>query len=380
MATFYALQPDRNDVLMPNVTILPRWASAPCPDKPGEHSELPNDFHKACDSCILCKNLNFAKIRFAKFEYLCIGIKRQPMPANKNAVIRYQILDELLSDRHHYYTRKDLCEKCNEKLIEKGYPEVSKRTIELDLYDIDTEFDGISIDWEFVKDGKHIVRYEDQSRSIFTKKLSDDETRFLNEVLNTLGQFSGLDNFVWLDSLQARISDDSSNSDKTTDEKRAIISFSKNPYLNNEEGSQVSNALAGLFSAIANKVVVNVEYRKFGQEKSSFYDVYPYLLKQYNDRWYLICQLVNAERDFLMNLPLDRMFAFREAPEIPYKECYCDIEERYEDIVGITYHDDREVETILFAISKSKAPYIKTKPILWFSGVALRIGSKRDVR
>lgn len=285
------------------------------------------------------------------------------MPANKNAVIRYQILDELLSDRHHYYTRKDLCEKCNEKLIEKGYPEVSKRTIELDLYDIDTEFDGISIDWEFVKDGKHIVRYEDQSRSIFTKKLSDDETRFLNEVLNTLGQFSGLDNFEWLDALQARLSEANNNTSKAEDIRRTIISFSKNPYLNNEDGSQVSNALAGLFSAIANKVVVNVEYRKFGQQKSSFYDVYPYLLKQYNDRWYLICQLVNAERNFLMNLPLDRMFAFKEVPEIPYKECYCDIDERYEDIVGVTYHDDMEVKTILFAISNAKAPYIKTKPI-----------------
>ena len=33
------------------------------------------------------------------------------MPANKNAVVRYRILDELLSDRHHYYTRKDLLEK-----------------------------------------------------------------------------------------------------------------------------------------------------------------------------------------------------------------------------------------------------------------------------
>lgn len=285
------------------------------------------------------------------------------MPANKNAVIRYQILDELLSDRHHYYTRRALCDKCNEKLVQKGYPEVSKRTIELDLYDIDTEFDGISIDWEFVKDGKHIVRYEDQSRSIFTKKLSDEETRFLNEVLNTLGQFSGLDNFEWLDALQARLSEASNNSSKPEDERRTIISFSKNPYLNNEDGAQVSNALAGLFSAIANKVVVNVEYRKFGQEKSAFYDVYPYLLKQYNDRWYLICQLVNAERDFLMNLPLDRMFAFKEVPEIPYKDCYCDIDERYEDIVGVTYHDDQEVETILFAISKSKAPYIRTKPI-----------------
>ncbi len=285
------------------------------------------------------------------------------MPANKNAVIRYQILDELLSDRHHYYTRKDLCDKCNKKLVEKGYPEVSKRTIEFDLHDIDVEFEDMAIDWNFVKDGKHIIRYEDQSKSIFTKKLSDEETHFLNEVLNTLGQFSGLDNFEWLDALQSRLRKASSNIGKSDNDHRTIISFSKNPYLNNEAGNQVSNALAGFFSSIASRVVVNVEYRKFGQEKSAFYDVYPYLLKQYNDRWYLICQLVNAERDFLMNLPLDRIFSFKEVPEIPFKDCYCDIDERYEDIVGVTYLENIDIENITFAVSKKKVPYILTKPI-----------------
>lgn len=285
------------------------------------------------------------------------------MPANKNAVVRYQILDELLSDKHHYYTRKELCDKCNKKLVEKGYPEVSKRTIELDLHDMDLEFDDITIDFDFVKDGKHIIRYEDPSKSIFTKKLSDDEALFLNEVLNTLGQFSGLDNFEWLDALQARLQRISADFDANKGERRTIISFSKNPYLITGSGGQISNMLAGFFIAISNKTVVNVEYRRFGQEKSAFYDLYPYLLKQYNERWYLICQLVNAERDFLMNLPLDRILSFKENPEIPFRECYCDVNERYEDIVGITYYDNLEVEDILFAVSKRKAPYIITKPI-----------------
>lgn len=179
------------------------------------------------------------------------------MPANKNAVVRYQILDELLSDKHHYYTRKELCDKCNKKLVEKGYPEVSKRTIELDLHDMDLEFKDIAIDFDFVKDGKHIVKYEDPSKSIFTKKLSDEEALFLNEVLNTLGQFSGLDGFEWLDSLQTRLQQASSESEAVHGEQRTIISFSKNPYLNTGSGEPVANALAGFFVAISNKTVVN---------------------------------------------------------------------------------------------------------------------------
>ena len=43
------------------------------------------------------------------------------MPSNKNAVTRYKYLDELLSDRHHYYDIHDLTEKCNEKLVDAGF-------------------------------------------------------------------------------------------------------------------------------------------------------------------------------------------------------------------------------------------------------------------
>ena len=37
------------------------------------------------------------------------------MAVNKNAVIRYMYLDQMLSDRHHYYTRSELTDKCNER-------------------------------------------------------------------------------------------------------------------------------------------------------------------------------------------------------------------------------------------------------------------------
>ena len=68
------------------------------------------------------------------------------MPANKNAVRRYMILDQLLSDRNHYYTRKQLFEAVQAALqrIDDTF-NVSKRTIEMDLYDMEEIF-GINID------------------------------------------------------------------------------------------------------------------------------------------------------------------------------------------------------------------------------------------
>ena len=287
------------------------------------------------------------------------------MPSNKNAVIRYMYLDDLLSDRHHYYTRTDLYEKCNERLRLDGYPEVSKRTIELDLVDLEYAPFYMEIDQSTVVDGKHIIRYKDQTQSIFSKQISADEKRLLAEALSTLGQFSGLNNFDWLEDLQAKLSNPKAfggHGGTNDSDTRKIISFSSNPYLRNQ------NLLGGLFSAISNRVVVSVAYKKFDTDTPSTFIVYPYHLKQYNDRWYLICNSVGDDHfpyrsDFVMNLPLDRIESYSPVYDIEYKDCAVDLAERFDDIVGVTYYEDRHLEIILFAISKQAVNYIRTKPL-----------------
>ena len=287
------------------------------------------------------------------------------MPANKNAVIRYMYLDQMLSDCHHYYSRTDLYEKCNARLVRDGYSEVSKRTIELDLIDMSLPPFNMDIDDTLIVGGKHIVRYADQTVSLFSKPLSDDEKRLLREALSTMGQFSGLENFEWIASLQEKLEDEKSFGGKNiTDDglQRKIISFSSNPYLKN------INLLGKLFSAISNRKVISVEYKKFDSDTASRFVVYPYLLKEYSDRWYLICNSVGDEvfpyrEDFVMNLPLDRILSFDEVEGINYKDCPLDLDERFEDIVGISYYEDRKLEKILFAITKTAANYIRTKPM-----------------
>jgi len=289
------------------------------------------------------------------------------MPANKNAIRRYMILDQLLSDRHHYYTRKDLYEAVQAALkrIDDTFT-VSKRTIEMDLYDMEEIFD-IVIDSNRIVNGKHVICYEDQTRSIFSKPLSDDEKRMLCEVLNTLGQFSGLDNFSWLEDLQARLNDNQSFGKRDIDsnvDTRKIISFSTNEELRNKD------YLAGLFSAISNRKVVSIEYLKFGQTKNTKITLYPYLLKQYNDRWYLIGTPLGDKKfpfrpEFLINLPLDRIESYAEIPGKEYLDYPGDIDAHFDDIIGVTYYEKEEKETIIFAITDDDAPYIRTKKIHW---------------
>lgn len=267
------------------------------------------------------------------------------MPTNKNALTRYKYLDELLSDRHHYYDIHDLTEKCNRRLIEDGFPEVTQRCIEKDINYL--EYAPFSADIErFRVNGKRCLRYENPSFSIFRKELTEEECNLLCEVLNTIGQFDGLDNFEWMNSMKIGLG---------LKERPKVISFSNNPYLKN------SNMLGMLFDYISNQVVVELSYHTFSNSEIKSIVFHPYLLKQYNNRWYLIGA---ADTDGkILNFAIDRLDEVKALPEHTYNKCTQGLEERFEDIVGVTLYEDRSISHIVFWAGNSSKDYIITKPI-----------------
>jgi len=267
------------------------------------------------------------------------------MPTNKNALIRYKYLDRLLSDHHHYYDIHDLTEKVNDMLYEDGFPEVTQRCIEKDLNTL--EYAPFSAPIErFTWNGKRCISYEKRSFSIFKQEMSREERNLLREVLSTIGQFDGLDNFKWLDDFKIGLG---------LEERRQIISFSYNPYLQN------SNLLGTLFDNISNEVVIRLSYHTFSDATIRSIDFHPYLLKQYNDRWFLIGAADIDKK--ILNFALDRIDKVEPLPEKKYAECPEDFYERFEDIVGVTLYDDRPVEHIIFWVSDSSKDYVSTKPI-----------------
>ena len=296
------------------------------------------------------------------------------MPSNKNAVIRYMYLDQMLSDRYHKYTCEELLKKVNERLKFDGFPTIGgeqsdyehyiksgKRVIQMDLQALQDSPFNMEIDSSEKLDGAPVYRYADQAQSLFSKPLSDDEKRLLQEVLNTLGQFSGLDNFEWLDDLQEKLNDRKSfGGSEFYDEDRSerkIISFSSNNYLKGKD------YLGTLFTLIAHKKVVDVKYEPFGEDVITI-RLYPYLLKQYNERWYLIgTQVESNPKAKYINLALDRILGIHSVEGVPYIDCEEDLEERYEDIVGITYEESKPLTCITLAVKNSELGYMDTKPI-----------------
>lgn len=268
---------------------------------------------------------------------------------------RYALLDHLLQDRRKNWSIQDMTEYLAEHLPEYGSEPVTRRMVEKDLqyleYDspFEVEFERFKVD-ALTKSGdgvykKPCLRYADPTFSIFHKALSEDERSLLASVLSTLGSFKGQPNFEWLEDLAERLN---------IKEQPEIISMSKNI----EENSTM---LAELYRAISSMAVINLYYHTFDDNNEKSVELSPYLLKEYNNRWYLIASPFDSDR--ILSFALDRINRIEYTSGHKYKMPSEDFIERYEDVVGITFYEDRPIERILFWVSDYSKNYVRTKPI-----------------
>ena len=281
------------------------------------------------------------------------------MPANKNAMTRYKILDELLSSRYHNYSLDDLTEEVSNRLADM-YPDtngVVRRTIEKDIFYL--EYEGpflVEIERYTVPSYskekqksfmKQCLRYAQPSFSIFKKNMTDDEEYLLSEALSMLGQFEGLPNLDALEGLRLGLGV------KKNDKK--IISFTKNPLEN-------SNILGELFTTISQKQVIELHYFKFSQPDVELtVNLYPYLLKEYNRRWFLFAAAESDEK--LLCFSLDRINSVNPLPSHKYIEYGEDINEVFDDIIGVTLYTDSPIYNIYIWVSDFSKDYVATKPL-----------------
>lgn len=267
---------------------------------------------------------------------------------------RYAFIDKLLANRHRAYSIQDITEVLAEKLQNLGQPPVSKRCIEKDLNYLefespfDIEIEEYWIDASDKNDRpyrKRCIRYADPTFSIFKPKLTDDEKTVLSTALETLGSFDGLDNFEWLNDLKSRLD---------LEEHEPVISISKNLLTN-------STLIARLFTIIRLKQSIELKYHTFQNKEIRNVSISPYMLKEYNNRWFLIGSASDTRR--ILTFPLDRIDDFIVDYKGPYLKAPEAIIERYEDIVGITFDEQAPIKEIVFWASNKSKDYISTKPI-----------------
>lgn len=242
-----------------------------------------------------------------------------------------------------------LKEQCNIALNIAGYQEVtSKVTILKDMEGIMNDFPDAKIVRKKV--GREVFyEYEDKSFSIYNIPLNDDEMAQLAQTVSVLSKFEGMPNFDWVDNLI----DHFKLSLNIPSTRETIVAFDENFDLRGR------GWFAKLFSAIAMQQALEIKYKPFGKPVKTLL-FHPYLLKQYNNRWFLIgC---SGEHTSITNLPLDRIEDIAPAT-IDYRpNTDIDFHDYFDEMVGVSKHGT-ECSKVKIKVSNDYYPYIETKPL-----------------
>lgn len=98
-------------------------------------------------------------------------------------------------------------------------------------------------------------------------------------------------------------------------------------------------------------------YQSFSARKASEMEVHPQLLKEFNNRWFLLA----LHKGKFLTLALDRMIKINQVKDHDYQDLQINGDDYYKDVVGVTVSNVRP-ERVQFWVDKKNAPYVITKP------------------
>ncbi len=273
------------------------------------------------------------------------------MATNKNAIIRYKVLNHCFSNFSKKYYFEDLLEACNKVLLEHNGPEsgIKRRQLYKDIDFMKSEAGFVAPIKGFWDGRRKYYRYTEHSFSINNQSLNEMELHQLQEAVYMLSRFEGLPQFQWIHELLPRL-----RQNAFVDPTHTVIAYDENRYLKGIE------FVSPLFNAIVNKQVLRILYRDFKEEKLWSFIIHPYFLKEYNNRWFLLGY--NEEnRDDSWRLALDRI----EEVE-PLRNKFCenkiDWDSHFEDVIGVTKKAGKKAVDVRLWFHPASAPYIITKP------------------
>ena len=274
------------------------------------------------------------------------------MAINKNALIRFHALDKCFSNFGKKFYLEDLLAYCNAALYElnPNAEGIKKRQLFEDIKFMESS-QGWSVPLERIKEGRKVYyRYETSDFSINKQPMNELEAEKLKSALLVLSRFKGMPQFEWVNELILKLQE----AFKLESHEREIISFDANEYLKN------IHFLGDLFNAILYKKVLRVDYQTFKSDAVATFEIHPYYLKQYNNRWFLIGN--RMEFTNLTNLALDRIVSFAET-DTPYNDTSTDFNEHFDDVIGVSIPPESIVSKITLFATPDLAPYIMTKPL-----------------
>ncbi|MGD1842465.1 MAG: helix-turn-helix transcriptional regulator [Thermonemataceae bacterium] len=284
--------------------------------------------------------------------------------ANKNQLLRYLIIDEMLRNRQRKYpSKQDIIETITER-TDRDY---SDSSLEKDLRAMRTHFNapiefhngrrGYFYGWKEKNRLGDMLYEEDKDYRFMSISLSKKDVIALNLAESVLEGFKGMGLLEGFSDAVDKVLDVVEIGKQLDDgekSKKSVIQFDTPSYVKGRE------LLAMLVKAIQEQKQVSFEYQKFNSEERSVRKVHPYLLKEFKGRWYLVCY----EDDMIKNFGLDRManVTLLEKSAIPPEKVGFNAAEHFKYCYGIAKLSETP-DKIILSFSRFYANYIKTQPI-----------------
>jgi predicted DNA-binding transcriptional regulator YafY len=261
------------------------------------------------------------------------------MPVNKSALIRYQLIEKLLSKMK--YSRKELLDRINQELDNK----ISIHQLTLDIGFMRNHFKAP------IKTSKAGYNYSDPSFSIFSIRLSKSEELALAFALNVLETSS---NLILVQEAQTvlkklyRKSDSKSNNSGiiSSDLNLSVVGI---------------NWLTELYTSILDKESLLIDYfsQRLGERVKHNFS--PYLLKEYQGMWYVIGY--SAKKELTIVLALDRIKDIRTSNTSYYEDTSFNPEKYFKYSFGITHRQFHQPEKVKFWVDKKAFYYMKVRQL-----------------
>ncbi len=273
------------------------------------------------------------------------------MAQNKNALIRYKTIDKCLQNRYRKWTLEDLIDACSDALYEyEGRTvNVSKRSVQLDIQMMRSDKLGYNAPI-IVYDRKYYT-YEDENYSITNIPLSENDMHILQETVEMLKQFKDFSLFKELGGIIHRLEDKVYTEKNNTE---SIIHLDKNESLKGLEYLDI------IYQAIVKECCLSISYQSFKARQASTFIFHPYILKEFNNRWFTVGR--RGGQDQLITIALDRIEAIDIDLKTNYRKRKFNADQYYENTIGATVMNDKALMTVRLRIAREHAPYVLTKP------------------
>ncbi len=260
---------------------------------------------------------------------------------------RLLAIDKCLQNSRRPVTIEELRERCNDEL----YQEYSLRTYYNDIENLKDIFEAPIVCKKYPYGSYYLYSHEFSLKEI---PVRSTEREAFEEALRQIVRFCTFSK--------------SSNFNTTFYDLREMFGYEEDP--GKVMGyDTIPNDLSGreyltpLFENIIHHETLDLQYKVMNRDVKKI-TVFPYYLKQFNRRWFLIARKAgDGSEGRLMVYALDRILDYEVNLTVKYEESGFDFSTYFDNLYGVTIPENREIEKVIIRIDKKEYPYLESNPL-----------------